>query len=193
MVEVREEVVEQLEAHQETMRLEDFVRIVERDHRGDGAGVDRENGSGVDRENEAGVDRETLTAYAEAVYFDVDRSAIDERVIDSNEWAEGEHFYEVGDGRVSVYPPDWHEAFADTSDVRDVLEVIQRETTEPEGDAKEAVTEEQGVPEEKLFWVAETVADIDRETVRERLKQLRQEGEIEEFASQHRNPTIRIS
>ena len=176
MVETREAVVEELDSHSETMRLEDFVRIVE----------------GHQPVEEPGVDRETLAAYAEAVYFDVDLSAIDERVVDSDGWVEGDHLYEVGDGRISVYPPDWHEALAGTADLKEVIRLIQTETTEAEGEMQEAVTEE-GVPENKVLRVAETVAGIDRETVRERLKELRQNDEIEEFASQHRNPTIRLS
>lgn len=176
MVETREEVVEELDSHSETMRLEDFVRIVE-------------NHQPVE---EPGVDRETLAAYAEEVYFDVDLSAIDERVVDADEWTAGDHFYAVGDGRISVYPPDWHEALAGTTDLKEVIRVIQTETTETEGEMQEAVTDE-GVPEQKVLRVAETVAGIDRETARDRLKELRQSGEIEEFPSQHRNPTIRLS
>jgi hypothetical protein len=176
MVETRQQVVDELEKHQETMQLADFVRIVEQHQPTD----------------VTGVDSETLAAYADAVYFDVDVSAIDERVTDSESWAEGDHFYEVGDGRISAYPPDWHAALGGIEDLKRVIEVIQTETTEPEGDDREAVTE-RGVPEEKVLRVAEVVAGIDGETAREELKRLRQNGEIEEFASQHRNPTIRLA
>jgi hypothetical protein len=177
MVGTRQEVVDELETHQETMRLADFVRIVEQHQ----------------PTEETGVDRETLAAYADAVYFDVDVSAIDERVIDSPLWAEGDHFYEAGDGRISVYPADWHDSLGGVKDLKRIIEVIQTETTEPEGDVREAVTEERGVPEEKVIRVAETVAGIDRETVREELKRLRKNDEIKEFASQHPNPTIRLA
>lgn len=177
MGETRQDVVDELEAQQETMRPHDFVRIVEQHHAG----------------AEPGVARDLLADYADAVYFDVDVSAMDAEVTDSDSWTEGEHLYEVGDGLLSVYPPDWHDALGGTDDLRHVIEVIQTETTEPEGDVQEAVTEEKGVPEEKVLRVAETVAGIDRETTREKLKELRQNDEIEEFASQHRNPTIRLS
>jgi hypothetical protein len=177
MVETRQEVVDELEKHQETMQPADFVRVVEHHQPTD----------------VRGVDPATLAAYADAVYFDVDVSAIDERVTDSESWAEGDHFYEVGDGRISAYPPDWHEALGGIDDLKRVIEVIQTETTEPEGEMGEAVTEERGVPEEKVLRVAEVVAGIDRETARKELKRLRQNGEIEEFASQHRNPTIRLA
>jgi hypothetical protein len=177
MAETHGHVVEQLEKHQETMQLDDFVRIVESDHPTDGPGVTRE----------------TLADYAESVYFDVDRSAIDERLVESDEWVEGEHLYEVGEGRISVYPPDWHETLSEVGEIRDVLEVIQAEVTEPEGDTREAVAEERGVPEEKVLRMGEAVAGIDRDRAREELKRLRQNGEIEEYPSQHRNPWIRLS
>ena len=173
----REEAVEQLEKHQETLRLDDFVRIVELHHRDEGPGVARD----------------LLADYAEAAYFDVDLEALDDRVTDSDAWEEGEKLYDLGDGRISTYPPDWHEALGDTSDLKHVIEVIQNEVTEPEGDQLEAVTEERGVPEEKILRVAEVVAGIDRGSTREELKRLRKNDEIEEFASQHRDPTIRLS
>jgi hypothetical protein len=176
MAETREQVVEQLEKHQETMRLDDFVRFIEIDHPTDGPGVSRE----------------TLADYAEAVYFDVDLSAVDERLVDSDEWVEGNHLYEVGSGRISVYPPDWHDTLSGVGDIRNVLEVMQTEVTEPEGDAREAVTEERGVPEEKLLRVGKAIAGIDRDAAREEVKRLRKNDEIEEFASQHRNPAIRL-
>ena len=177
MVEIREDVVEELDKHQETMRLPDFVRIVEAHQPAD----------------QRGVDLDALAAYAEEVYFDVDVDAIAERTTDSEEWTEGEHFYEVGEGRISVYPLDWHDELGDSSDLKRVIEVVQTEVTEPEGDQFQAVTDERGVPEEKVLRIAETVANIDRETSRQELKELRKNDEIEEFASQGRNPTIRLS
>lgn len=176
MPEVQHHVVEELDNRDETLTLEEFVRIVEAHHSTRGRGIDRE----------------TLAAYADAVRFDVDLGAIDDRLAESDDWEEGGKFYDFGDGTVSVYPRDWHDAIADTDDIRHVIEVIQDETTEAEGDQRGAVTE-RGVPEEKVYRVAETVAGIDRDAAREQIKRLRQNGEIEEFASQHRNPTIRLS
>ncbi|USZ68057.1 hypothetical protein NGM10_15150 [Halorussus salilacus] len=191
MTDVREDVLAELENRDDTLRLDDFVRIIESHHatrRGATDGDDRS----IDR-GPRGVDRETLAAYAEAVRFDVDLAALDDRVVDSDDWVEGGRFYDFGGDRISVYPPDWHDAIADTDDIRHVVRVIQDETTEVEGDHWGAVTEDRGVPEEKVFRVAETVAGIDREAAREQIKELRQSGEIEEFASQNRNPTIRLS
>lgn len=180
MAEVLEDVVVELEKHDETMRLDDFVRMIERHH--DTA--------------EFGVSRALLAEYADTVYFDVDPGAIDQRATDSDEWLADAEFYEMagseGEPRVSVYPPDWHETVSDLDDTKRVIEVIQRETTESEGDTREAVTE-QGVPERKVIRVAEAVANIDPDRTQRRLKDLRKEGEIEEFASQHRNPTIRLN
>ncbi|UPW00355.1 hypothetical protein M0R88_17825 [Halorussus gelatinilyticus] len=176
MTDVREEVVEELDSHSETLTLHEFVQFVEAHHRDEGRGVGRD----------------LLAAYADAVYFDVDLDVMDERVTDSEEWEEGERLYDLGDGRLSAYPADWHESISDSGDIRDVIAVIQREVTEAEGDQREAVTEERGVPQPKVLRVAQTVAGIDNETARQRIKELRENDEIEEFASQHRDPTLRL-
>ena len=175
MAELREEVVTQLEKHQETLRFDEFVRLIETHHRTDGPGVDRE----------------TIAAYADAVYFDVDMSALDDRLTDSEQWEAGGHLYEIGEGRISNYPREWHDTLGGTEDVKDIIETIQTDVTEPEGVMQEAVTEE-GVPEQKVIRVAKAVADLDEETVRDEIKHLRQNDEIEEFASQGRNPRIQV-
>jgi len=177
MTEVREDVVEELDDHSDTMTLQEFVQTIERHH---GAGG-------------RGVDRDLLADYAEAVYFDVDLEVLDDRVTDSDAWREGGRFYEIGEGRISAYPPDWHAAMDGTEDIRDIIDLIQSEVTDAEGDMWAAVTEERGVPEPKVLAVGETVAGIDPEDARERIKELRQNDELEEFASQHRNPTVRLS
>jgi hypothetical protein len=176
MVDLKEEVVSQLEKHEETLQLDEFVRWIETHHREDGPGVDLD----------------LVEAYAEAVYFDVDLSAIDDRLTDSDDWESGKHLYDLGDGRISKYPPEWHERLAGTDDIRDVIELIQTDVTEAEGDQREAVTEERGVPQPKLLRVCKAIGGIDEEAARERIKELRQNDEIEEFASQHRDPTIRL-
>lgn len=169
------DVVEELESHSETLGLRDFVRTVEKHH----------------REDEPGVERELLADYADAVYFDVESSAFEDRLTANEEWTAGEKLYEVADGRISAYPASWHETISETDGVRKIIELIQSDVTEPEGDAREAVTEE-GVPEEKVLRVAETVAGIDRADTREQISALRKSGEIEEFASQHRNPRLHL-
>ncbi|MFC4551235.1 MULTISPECIES: hypothetical protein [Halorussus] len=176
MGEVREDVLEEVESHSETLTLEDFVRLIEENH----------------YEAEPGVDRGLLADYAEAAFFDVDLAQLDDRTTDSESWVAGEPLYEVGENRVSAYPLTWHEAFGGTDDLRTIIEMIQDEVTEPEGTQYEAVTE-QGIPEDKILRVAQVVAGIDRQTTRNALKRLRDNGEIEEYASQARSPTIRLS
>ncbi|NEU58975.1 hypothetical protein [Halorussus sp. MSC15.2] len=177
MTEVREDVVAELDHESEVITLQDFVRIIEAHHATEGRGVSRE----------------LVGEYADAVRYDVDLDALDDRTTDSDEWREGGRFYELRDGRISVYPPDWHETMSSTDDIRDVVEIIQSEVTAAEGDMWEAVSEQRGVPEEKVFHVGEVVAGIDRDDARDRIKELRDNGEIEEFASQHRNPTIKLT
>ncbi|WP_276301238.1 hypothetical protein [Halorussus lipolyticus] len=176
MTDPRDEVVTQLEKHEETLRLHEFVRLVEIHHRDEGPGVERE----------------LLEAYADAVSFDVDSSAIDDRLTDSERWELGHRLYELDSERISNYPPDWHDRLVGTDDVREIIEVIQSEVTEPEGDEREAVTDERGVPQPKVVRVGQAIADIDPDTTRERINQMRDDDDVEEFATQHRDPTIRL-
>ena len=172
---VREDVLEDVESHSETLDLADFVRLIEEQT----------------HEAEPGVSRETLADYAEAAYFDVDLDQLDDHVTDSEGWAPGDRLYEVRDGRVSAYPRNWHEAFGGLDDFRDLIAVIQSEVTESEGSMYESVTEK-GIPEEKLLRVAKVTEGIDRDASRERLEDLRHRGEIEGYASQNKNPTVRL-
>jgi len=175
MVEVREQVVEELDAHQETLRLHEYVQMIETHHLDEGPGVDRD----------------LLAAYADAVGFDVDVSAVEDRLTDSHAWEPGDRLYELDDGRISTYPQDWHETVSDPDDVLALVELIAEQVTEPEGDQRRAVTEN-GVPEQKVVRVAGTVAEIDRETVRDRLHELHRDDELEEFATQNREPRFRV-
>ncbi|WP_115863615.1 hypothetical protein [Halorussus litoreus] len=160
MADVREDALDQIESH-ESLLLQDFVRYVEEHH----------------HDEPPGVDPDLLAAYAEAATFDVDMSAMDDRVVDSDEWQPGEKLYDLGDGRISTYPRSWHEAFSDLDDLLDLVLVIESQVTEPEGSQFEAVTEE-GVPQVKLARVAKVVAGIEQEAVEHRLGELSDAGEI---------------
>jgi hypothetical protein len=176
MADVNDDLLAQLETHEDTMQLDEFVRRIETHHPTDGPGASRE----------------TLEAYAKAVYYDVDLSAIDDRLTDSDDWEAGKHLYELGDGRISDYPPAWHETLGGTDDVKDIIETIENDVTEPEGTIQESVTDE-GIPEQKIYRVGKAVAGIEEGDAREQIKRLRKDGEIEEFASQSRNPRLRLS
>ncbi|WP_435177665.1 hypothetical protein [Halorussus sp. AFM4] len=161
---VRRRTVEELEKQHQTLTLHDFVRIVEAHHSDDGGGVERD----------------LLAAHAAAVYFGVDVSEIDDRLAPSDEWTDADEFYELDDDRVSAYPPKWHEVVSDTDDLLDLIELVQAGTDEPAGKGPEAVAK-QGVNQELVLRVAETVADIDRDEARQRLNELRRAGEIEQY------------
>jgi len=160
MADVSEEALDQIESHQ-SLLLQDFVRCVEEYH----------------HDEPPGVDRDLLAAYADEATFDVDLSALEDRVVDSDVWQPGKKLYDLGDGRISTYPPSWHEAFSDLDDLRDLVLVIESQVTEPEGTQFEAVTEE-GVPQVKLARVAKVVSGVEQEAVEHRLGELSDAGEI---------------
>ncbi|WP_135830118.1 hypothetical protein [Halorussus halobius] len=160
MAEVREDALDQIDSH-ESLLVNDFVRYVEEHH----------------HDGPPGVDRDLLAAYAEAAAFDVDMSALDDDLVDSDEWVPGKKLYHLGEGRISTYPPSWHEAFDGLDDLLDLVATIETQVTESEGTQFEAVTEE-GVPEVKLYRMARVAAGIDREAVQSRLDDLSDAGEI---------------
>lgn len=173
MTEVREEPFDALE-NTAAITFDDFVHIVEEHHRDEGPGVTPE----------------LVAEYADAVHYDVDVSAIDDRLTDDDEWVEGERLYRLDDERVSVYPPSWHETFSDLDDLVDLVEVIEEQVDEPEGTEREAVTDE-GVPETKLFRVARVTAGVDEDAVEGRLERLDEEGEIAWDTMVH-DPRVRL-
>lgn len=177
MAELDDHTVEELQGHSETLVLEDFVRIVETNHP-DGQGIDRD----------------TIAEYAEALDYDVDAfdEEIDDRLTDADSWTEGEVFYRLDEGRISVFPPHWHDELADISDLRKIIRVIQEDRTTAEGESQEHPRKE-GVSEEMLDEVAAAIGGMDRNEVRDRLKELRDENEIEEYPSQHANPWIQLT
>lgn len=174
MVEIREDAVEQLESHSETITLPEFVRIVEAHHRDEGPGVDRR----------------TLAEYAEAVHYEVALEVIDEVRTDSDEWEAGERLYVLENGNFSAYPPNWHETFSDDDDLLDLVELIYEDVTEPEGDERKAVTET-GVPNVKVVRVAETISTVDEEAIEDQLDALLDAGELEQPNPAQRYPYVR--
>ena len=178
MVELADTVLEELQGRSETMTVHDLVRIVETYHPTD----------------RPGVARETLSAYLDALAYetgDVD-AELDARLTDSREWTPDDAIYEVGEDRISVFPPRWYEELGDTTDLTDYVEVIQDDVTETQGPMEEAVSDA-GVPEQMLLRALAAIGGVERERAREQLATLRREGVIEESTDQHPSGTIRLA
>lgn len=181
MTDPNEQVLDEARQYGETLTTRDFLLIVERDHPG------------------AGVDEETLVAYDEAIATDDIlpfaegqlRSAVDEDLSTNEGWQDAETYYDVGDGRVSLFPKRWHDRLADSADLREYIAIIEEASAEedtasdlPKGGIGT------GVPESLLLDVMIAIDGIEREAAKERLESDRRDGKLVQDADQH--PDARI-
>jgi hypothetical protein len=107
-------------------------------------------------------------------------SALDEAVVDADEWADETSVYRVGDDRLSAYPQAWHDALGES---RDLVEMV-RYLTDTDFEGVEAWADET-VPEDDLLDIAAAVGGFDREAAKAELERLRDEGRLVEDADQH--------
>ncbi|WP_458188532.1 hypothetical protein [Haladaptatus sp. NG-WS-4] len=175
---IEQQLVADLESRIRTLTLDDAVRLVETRHPGDGPGVERD----------------VLESYFEAIGFGMDafRSSFEEVRTDADSWQESGHVYELDGGRVSFYPRHWHHELGDTTDLREYLRVIGADAATTEGGNRETVTED-GVMETMLLDAAAAIGGVDSDHARDQLRELRHEGEVKAFPSQHANPWVKLS
>lgn len=178
MVELANTALDELQNRSETMTVHDLVRIVETYHPTD----------------RPGVASETLVAYLDALKYDSEEvgAEIDARLTDASGWQPNDAIYDLGEDRISVFPPAWHEQLGDTTDLTEYVKVIRSDVDETQGPMEEAVTEA-GVPEQFLFRVMRAIGGVEREQAREQLTTLRKEGVIEESTDQHPSGTVRLA
>ncbi|WP_435154552.1 hypothetical protein [Haladaptatus sp. DFWS20] len=172
------ELVAELESRMETLLFPDAVRLVELQH----------------ADNGPGVARDTLDAYLDELEYGMDAfpSSFEEVLTDSDSWHGGKNVYELDDGQVSVFPAHWHEALRDTVDLREYLRVIGVDTMESDDDSREQITAD-GVAEKLLLDAAVGIGGMSRDDGRRQLKQLRDEGDVAEYPSQHANPWVQLT
>ncbi|KTG09644.1 hypothetical protein AUR64_08340 [Haloprofundus marisrubri] len=181
MPELNEHVLREAGDRGRTLLVSDLVRLIERH----------------ESTNRPGVDPERVVTYAESLEADgarIDagsvRGAIEERQTDSSSWIGEDALYAVGDGRVSTYPKQWHEALEGDEDVRRYLEVILDDV----GDSENAFDRGgpgTGVPRSLLLDVTSVLGDLTPEETKAQIQALRGDGVLAEDADQH--PDARVS
>lgn len=165
--------------------LEEVVMLVERAH------------------SDPGVARERLDAYGDALteragyrfeHFEGESfgAALDERVADAETWAGRTALYELGDGRVSRYPPNWHENVGGVADPREWVRFL-RATDSDFLDGLGAAGAGDGVAEDELLDAIATVGRVPRSDAKARLEELREAGEVVEDADQHPDAGVRLA
>ncbi len=175
MAELSDEVLDEAAHEGETLLVEDLVSLAERAH-----------------DDEPGIERDRLMAYAEAlaerrdVGFDLQAfdKGVADRLTDAETWADRDRLYELGDGRLSLYPTEWHAALGGSTDVADYLAFLKQDSP---AFVRERGTGEvgPGIPKQKLLDIVAVIGRVDRETARAALKDARDAGEVVEDADQH--------
>jgi hypothetical protein len=151
-----------------------------------------------DTHENPGVPRETLDAYAEALAerpnFDVDTeefsTAIDERLTDAEEWSGTDALYDL-DGRISAYPPAWHEELGGSTDIEAYLALIEAAGTE--GTESPDTGTSEGVSEEWLLDTVATIGRVERDEAKEALEAARSDGRIDEGPDQHPDAGVQLA
>lgn len=176
MVQIDDDVLAEARRQGQNLVVTDLVWLVERAHDTD----------------ERGVSRDRLDAYLESLDESLDADAlaeaIRERVTDGEVWAGESALYEVGGGRVSRYPADWHEELGPDADVVDFVRVLNDRLDDPPySGANDAVSED------FLVDVVAVLGDGDPEAARSRLEDLRTDGVVEEYPDQHPQAGVRVA
>lgn len=193
MSEFNEHVLEEAGSRGEKLLVDDLVLLIERYDSGDGCGVAVERVEAY---------AEQLAAEDAPVKPDKVRPAIEERRTESFHWAadaaaSGTWFgsgtlYDVGDGRVSVFPAYWHEELAGETDLTNYLELITADL-DTESDAFDSGGPDSGVPETVLVNAASVLGGLAPGQAREQLAELREQGVVTESADQHPNARVQLA
>ncbi|WP_049970179.1 hypothetical protein [Haladaptatus cibarius] len=177
------EIVAELEERMDTLLLPDAVRLIEMKHTG--------------RDDTSGVERDVLETYLDEAGYGMEAfpSSFDESVTKSDSWQSGRTIYQLEDGLLSAFPARWHEELRDSTDLHEYLRVICADMPDGDGDGTNEDSEitENGVAEQLLLDAAVAIGGMERQDARTQLKELRDEGKIEEYPSQHANPWVQLS
>lgn len=175
MASVDQDLVSDLARHDSAMTLTQLVRYLERHHPIEGPGVPRA----------------VVEAYADELDYDSDRIAasFEDRLTDARGWQPGNRLYRVGEN-VSIYPPDWHERLAETTDVSEYVSAMVGSIRTPDGVEIDEV--QVGVSQADLLTAIEIIAGVDRETARRSLQSQRREGRVVMSAFMNPEEVVRL-
>lgn len=184
MADINERIVAEADDRGGSLLVDEFVRLVEQYHPHD----------------RPGIAWETLETYTEAMEgtdfghtHDMDGflETVDDRLVDGDSAYTADAFYRLDDDRISAYPRDWHDVLGGETDLREFVRFLAAIDTEGESGADLGGVG-RGVPEQVLLDAAGIVGRTDPETVKSRLEDLRERGELVEDADQHPNARVRL-
>lgn len=186
MAEPNQQALEEARQYGETLTARELLRIVERYHRPEGPGIDRETLDAYDR----AVAADDILPFAEGEF----RSTVEDGLSTVEGWHDAEAYYALDDDRVSLSPRRWHERLGESGDIREYVAVIEDDTaseaTEPDAPKGGIGT---GVPESLLLDAIIVIDGVEREEAKDRLERDRRDGELVQDADQHPNARVYLT
>ena len=165
-----------------TMRIDDLVSVVER-HHPEGVGVDV---ALVERYVEE-IAKDQKPEVADRLEANLRDDRTDER-----SWAGSGYVYEVGDGRVSAFPANWHDRLDSDSDLTDVLRVIRADVDDT-NEAFDVGGAGYGVPQSVLLEAAAAIGHVGFEESKAAVDGYRRNGVFAIDADQHPQGRVRFT
>ena len=182
MPELRDDVIDQAFHEGETLIVNDLVGLIERHH------DDEYYGAPVD----------LVRAYVERLAEEDSRydpeevdEALDEQTVDDDSWVDADSLYDVGEGRVSKFPLEWHEALSGEKDVYEIVTFVVDALPEDGRDAFATGGAGEGVPRQRLIDIAEIIGGLSQAEVRRQLEELGERDRIEVADEQHPQGRVR--
>ena len=182
MPELRDDVIDQAFHEGETLIVNDLVGLIERHH----------------DDGHYGVPVDLVEAYVERLAEEDSRykpegvrEAVDEQTVDGEAWVDADSLYEVGDGRVSKFPLEWHEALGGEEDVYEIVTFIVDALPEGGRESFDTGGAGPGVPRQRLIDVGEILGGLSQDEVKRQLEQLGEADEIDVSTEQHPQGRVR--
>lgn len=180
-----EQVVDMVGTERRTLLPRQVVEYIERYHPHD----------------QPGIARSTLEAYAARLEDELDGQlereefleTIESRLTETQTWESDDALYAVGNDRISLYPPRWHDHLGGSTDLKAYLRFIAEDAPGFADDQTAVGATGKGVPEQFLLNTVNLVGRVDYETAKSRLEELRDRGELAEDADQHPNARVRLT
>ncbi|WP_101295665.1 hypothetical protein [Halegenticoccus soli] len=183
MADLNDRVLDEAEGRGEAFSVENLITLVERHE------ADPEPGVPADRLREYA---EHLEGHGGPMSVDQVDAALELHRTDAESWQGPDALYEVGDGRVSLYPASWYDRLEGETDPARYLEVILEDVD----DSRSAFATGgagKGVPENVLLNVATVIGGVSWRDAAAELQALGDEGIVVADAEQHPNARIRLT
>jgi hypothetical protein len=118
---------------------------------------------------------------------------IETRLVDTATWESDDALYKLDSERLSLYPSGWHDHLGGSADLGAYVQFLTDETRNFSDEQTAVGGAGEGVPDQFLLDTVTLIGRIDRATVKSRLEDLRDQGDLIEDADQHPNARVRLA